>query len=729
MKAFSSKQFIIYKLIFMIFKALPIILSLLTGSTGIYSYASDVKNTIVTSHATVDAFQKPGTVSEKKMTKPFGTFSPLPSRSDTYTVTCRPKFDESTSYCSSAYCFRTDEPTAYDIDYMEGEEVAIQLPEGVYDFWFSFDSFMGGPRKIVIQENVKIDGDTTLSFDSEEANVPVNYQPLLPDGTPMVPDSYDPETGTIIKGNVGPITGYSLMVHKPTGFGVIHFGFGDLLLTEADAPAFVANFVAGAENGTYAGNLFADNMHVGTISNNPDNYRHVKTLFHGSRFVYDPEKDPNPDFFPDVEHLWYGAAQLGWDGKAWVGGSQRKYNVSYNLNDLYICTSFANSRAANDKTEFTFIPVKFEWENLGQEYRIIAPFMKSENGKVSYEVRHNSLLEDNILDRWWNNDEEHASVGWVTAVHPRFSFDYDPDSDPYMFGYNCPITVLSLGHLYDTDFGLGVDFRGRYGERRSIDYMRASIDVRKDGNSMMSNANTAWDQLMMQEPGKYEVEIFNDNTEMRGIPSLNHSVTTFSFDPAAENTFTTLQMVQLRDNADKINDMFDTSDQGTLEFAGGAFKFHATGDWRTGWFDEVPGCEAKVEYAPFMTDSYMPLDVEEVPELHFMPGYGSFFRCSLANVDREARYGAFDLRITLTEPGGTSQVQTISPAFIVNSLRSWAGIETITEDSKAFEYPCQVYTIGGVLLNSSADSTDIEALAPGMYILRSGNLSRRHLVR
>lgn len=711
------------------FKALPIILSLLTGSTGIYSYASDVKNTIVTSHATVDAFQKPGTVSEKKMTKPFGTFSRLPSRGDTYTVTCRPKFDETTGYCSGSYCFRTDEPAAYDIGYMEGEEVAIQLPAGVYDFWFSFDSFMGEPTKIVIQENVKIEGDTSLSFDSEDADVPVNFQPLLPDGTPMVADSYDYETGTTTKGNVGIISGNFILIHKPTGFGIIYFGWGDLLLTEAEAPAFVADFVAGAENGTYTGNLFADNMHVGTISNNPDNYRHVKTMFHSSRFIYDPGKDLNPDFFTDVEHLWYGSTQLGWNGKTGIGVGQRKYDVSYNLNDVYICTSFANSRAAKDKTESTFIPVKYEWENMAQEYKIIAPYMKSENGKVSYEVRHNSLFEDNVLDRWWNNDAEHSTVGWVTAVHPHFSFDYDIDGAPYMFGYNCPITVLSLGYLYGTDLGLGVNFIGRYGERRSIDYMRASIDVRKDGNSVMSNANTAWNQLMMKEPGKYEVEVFNDNAEMRGIPSLNHSVTTFSFDPAAENTFTTLQMVQLRDNADKINDMFDTADQGTLEFAGGAFKFHATGDWQTGWFDEVPGCEAKVEYAPFMTDSYVPLDVEEVPELHFMPGYGSFFRCSLANVDREARYGAFDLRITFTEPGGTSQVQTISPAFIVNSLRSWAAIETISEDSKAFEYPCQIYTIGGVLLNSSADSTDIEALAPGMYILRSGNLSRRHLVR
>lgn len=700
---------------------LPFILTILASCCCIISTAAEGEK--FTRIMTADGIQEV-TETTKRMTKPFGAFRALPSRGADYTVTCQLKFDQTTDYCSGGYCFRTDEAEAYDLSMVEDDEISEQLPQGIYDFWFMFSSYIGGPTRLVIKENVEVNGDMSLTFDSQEPNVPVSFNLLLPDGTPMVADSYDYETGTTVKGTVGTIAGDCIIVHKPTGFGAYFFGIPEFLSTDSQAPAFAAAFVAGSEAGTYAGNLFANDMHSGPFSNNPDNYRHVESLFHSSRFVYDPEIDPEPFGFSNIERIWFGSYQLGWNGKAVIGTGQRAYDVSWNKKDVYICTTFAESRDANDKSEFSFIPANYEWESFG-DYTINGPFVESENGRVTYEVRHNPLFEfNNALDRWWNNDADHPTAGWCNGAHPRFSFDYD-EGDTNIFGYNCPITVLGLGYVFDTNLGVGANFIGRYGENRIIDYMRATIDVRKDGQTVISD----WQNTTMTEAGNYEVEITNKNAVTCGIPACNKSVSKFSFDPASDNTFSTLQMLQFRDDNDKITDNFMTADQGKLEFAGGSFKFRGTGDWMKGWFEEVPGYDVKVEYSPFGAEDYLPLEVEEVADYHMMSGYGSFYRCGLSAVNREAKFGAFDLRITLTGADGTSQVQTISPAFIVNMLRDWSELETISAETEAFEYPCQVYSFDGLLINGSADSSDIDALAPGLYILRSGTISRKHLVK
>ena len=72
--------------------------------------------------------------------------------------------------------------------------------------------------------------------------------------------------------------------------------------------------------------------------------------------------------------------------------------------------------------------------------------------------------------------------------------------------------------------------------------------------------------------------------------------------------------------------------------------------------------------------------MEEVPELFFLPGFGNFFRGSLAGVTGEALNGWFDLKIKLTDAVGNWQEQVISPAFRIDDL-AYSNVATVGSDN------------------------------------------------
>lgn len=132
--------------------------------------------------------------------------------------------------------------------------------------------------------------------------------------------------------------------------------------------------------------------------------------------------------------------------------------------------------------------------------------------------------------------------------------------------------------------------------------------------------------------------------------------------------------------------------------------------------------DIKVEYAPGGSEEFAELVVEENPAKFFMPGYGAYWEGSLGTVDRESPDGWFDLRVTLTDASGNSQMQTISPAFRVESLSS-------VEDAVADKDACIRVENGRIIAPSGAEIHDIcgrpasAAPAPGIYIVRHAGKS------
>ena len=88
----------------------------------------------------------------------------------------------------------------------------------------------------------------------------------------------------------------------------------------------------------------------------------------------------------------------------------------------------------------------------------------------------------------------------------------------------------------------------------------------------------------------------------------------------------------------------------------------------------------EVSYSPYQADTWNELAVDEVPENFCSPGYGYFYRGSLAGVTGEALKGWFDLKVKLTDAAGNWQEQVISPAFRIDDL-AYTSVATVGSDN------------------------------------------------
>jgi hypothetical protein len=209
----------------------------------------------------------------------------------------------------------------------------------------------------------------------------------------------------------------------------------------------------------------------------------------------------------------------------------------------------------------------------------------------------------------------------------------------------------------------------------------------------------------------------NNNISVDGVSGENYMIV--AYDENNEDLCApTLQMLHFVNNDGTITTHFATADEGTLEFAGGDFNWHdEDGNW---WFDEKEATVC-VEYAPYQSDDFTELEATEVPELYTMPGFGHFYRASLASVDKESTNGWYDLRIRLTDAAGNYQLQTISPAFKIDDQ---SGLKQVTADSIG-----RVYVKDGTLCVEGADNATVAVyttdgrrvpttnLTPGLYLV------------
>lgn len=312
-------------------------------------------------------------------------------------------------------------------------------------------------------------------------------------------------------------------------------------------------------------------------------------------------------------------------------------------------------------------------------------------------------------------------------------FSYEAGLRKQKLGNNVPVmSVLTI------DYGvpearLPIAFpaiKGRYGESRVIDMetLAASLSIGAEklyDGSWNGMVDYMFDVYSEVSAGKVDVVFTDNNITVDGIPGKN--VTEFGYDKNSDDVWTpTLQMLHFRDAEGYVNDRFANPSDGVIEFAGGDFIEHFN-DENYYWYTEEEA-EVKVEYAPYGTDDFMPLDVREIPELYFMPGYGHFYRGSLCGVDRGSSNGWFDLRISLTDAAGNYQRQTLSPAFKVESL---AGVDTVIDNVGSIKVEgrniivpqgANIFTVQGIL----SDGRNVQ---PGVYLVKAAAVTSKIIVR
>ena len=76
----------------------------------------------------------------------------------------------------------------------------------------------------------------------------------------------------------------------------------------------------------------------------------------------------------------------------------------------------------------------------------------------------------------------------------------------------------------------------------------------------------------------------------------------------------------------------------------------------------------------------MPVAVEEIPEYYQEPGWGYFYRGSLAGVTGQGLNGWFDLRFRLHDASGNWMDQVVSPAFRIDD-QAYSSVATVGSDN------------------------------------------------
>lgn len=311
-----------------------------------------------------------------------------------------------------------------------------------------------------------------------------------------------------------------------------------------------------------------------------------------------------------------------------------------------------------------------------------------------------------------------------TNTHPIFS--YSPQLRQQKLGNNSPIlTILTIDYgTLETKLPITIPaIKGRYGESRLIDLEILTNVLSIDGVKMFEGY---WDDLVgymftnyTDSPeGLVEIVFTDENVSVDDLSGKN--ITEIGYEKNGEDVWTpTLQMLHFRDQDGIVTDRFETGKDGILELAGGDFIEHYDED-NNYWYTEEEA-QVSVEYAPYNTGDFSALEVDEIPELYFMPGFGHFYRGSLASVDRTSETGWFDLRITLVDKAGNYQKQTISPAFKIEDLMASVDVignypSDVRVENRNIIVPegSKIFTTHGIL----SDGIDV---MPGIYIISTPN--------
>lgn len=311
-----------------------------------------------------------------------------------------------------------------------------------------------------------------------------------------------------------------------------------------------------------------------------------------------------------------------------------------------------------------------------------------------------------------------------------------PGNEPFMSfvddtrisaGGSTPLLTSYIYSTYDFDTSRMVGYidglySGRVGEIIGSDFDLAGGYLKVDGKEVASNIESAQD-WMIENPdykGKYEVEISTDNFEIEGMKGGNRA--TVSFDTASEDGIPpTVTFLQTRKGGNIVTQIFDTPRDGEICLSAADLTICYSTPDEDGW--QYAYCEmstpakvtATVTPTGSTTEEYEEIVLTEEPDKFYTPGFGAFYRGSLESVNLTSQSGWFDLTIMVEDAAGNRQVQTLSPAFKIESLAS--SVRTIGEEKIRVvgndilvDGPAKIYNLAGQAVKG-------QDLAAGVYFV------------
>lgn len=580
----------------------------------------------------------------------------------------------------------------------------IELPIGkVYSM---HALFKGRPTRsfYVFKENIKIDKDTTITFDQEEATNTIKVTSVDENGTVLTPDLYD--GGKKIPGNAKSFSTTSFFAHKD--YGVIMTILGGAYKVKGYDIDYYTNKVSenyhlyqGRQIGTKDGIRYFIGFDIPLgqekieIQNDPKAFKSYEQKFSSSK-TGEVKESHIPGYY----------LYTTYEGSPVVGS--RSYNTSTVLNEPVIRCMASNTVSKDGKFVYLVAPL------YGDE-RI----EKTVNGKPNYTFKFINGTpmytdrEGNLVSSVYGygvytgfSVVENTNKQKVFPGNPAFSFLLKPENN-YVYGNNCPILSAQLTPK-GTSISIKTTYVGRYGEIREAD---------------LSNLK----REQKEENGFNTLTFINENPIIDGIPGKNETSINLKIG-ATDNLAPTIQMLQFRDKAGLITDRFTTNKEGIINIAGGDFDYHLHSDGRTAFYS-FKNASLKVYSASHNSDNWKELKAELDENKFYMPGYGNFYNVDLAQMESGAK-GWYDIKLEITDEAGNKQIQKIRPAFHLAFDVATTDIINDNIDLKISNNEIYVdgttnarlaiYSMDGIMISDQhATSISIKNLHAGIYIVKA----------
>ena len=587
-------------------------------------------------------------------------------------------------------------------DLISGSNI-ISIPQGTYDIMVTFVKYGLPPISLnVVKEQVIVDQNMQLSFNPDEAKNHIHFQSLTIDGEPVATNkyAYDEENDN-----------YTLIENGNTD-EVFFVGF--IILDGKYFVGWDGNFGNPIEGVSPGGELNAD-VFINDVSERFTfyNYR-VATGFDYDVYTSsyevkgasgDVTVTNNPSKFLKFDLPLTSVKHQG--EEVYLSFEEMAYYTDYNNNSfgagrditfipaisegemlkLYLSASIEDSQAGfypiiepslSIKTiEQIVTPWGDVWEQERFDRVMQGIYLTVSDGKIVF-ANNGVNTHQAIAAPWFNiefSEEVNGNVDYryypLWPTHPAFTYSVDKKKD--QLGDNCPLLVTNPMQYtaYNMPFG-GVfidknfvfNYIGRYGEIKPDDVDDTQVKIQVNGEDFYEAAGPITAPLDDMN-GVVDVTFNLGCTTVDELPATNNTLLHYTIESDNSNP-PTMTMLHFKDSNDDVTDHFDSADEGTIEFSAGDFNLVTT---PMGYlvFDRQAPATVEVSYAPYGTEDWNELPVEELPE-YYWPVMGWFYRGSLASVTGQAEKGWFDLKFRLVDEAGNWQEQVVSPAFRIDDL-------------------------------------------------------------
>ncbi len=645
---------------------------------------------------------------------------------------------------SSIFIYNTD--TAYSVDDIVDEvglnNIPVSIAPGTYDImvtmWNSREEGDGKEYGFtdglvnMIKELVDITSDTALTIDFAEANNHIVMNAYNAEGELFVPDvwsqnSTDYTVTTEEEGNYSSSLYTRYIILK--GYGVVdkYVGNGagdwiidgirmgnpdrqfDFYISDLSDRYMLAQIrVVEAKDNSYYISKFVTHG-TGVEELNSTDYKLYKQYFAPTP----AGKDSTDYYIGFKEYETYNSESMG----GWSGNS----SVIKVKGDEPICY-YIDAPLSSDSDNYSFdvfvhaylqemsIVKHYDFGDFTQCFNLIGNPVVWHADKQAFEYvnkGHDAYgnYAFQTYPEWLFEDAPMLEY----PGHPAFSYYLDP-AHPIVLGECAPINAFMAQNYY-VDYAqkdmsqLSSCWLGRYGEVLEASDIFTDVCLKYNGETVCDSTveylESEFPYIWEQPKGEYELTLLNENVEVDGLQGK--SFLQVNYDATKEDwTAPTLQMLQFCNTDGRVTDRFERPADGVLEFAGGDFNYNHYSEYNRGYFD-CKEMTVAVSYAPYGTEAWQVLPVEENPDLYRYPAFGYFYRGALDVVNVESETLWYDLKVELTDPTGNKQTQILSPAFKINDVSAVDRVSA--RDSR-------VYVAGDVLyLSDVADEVTLYDLA------------------